>query len=123
VIPPLRIFLQGYTHFTRARGLASQCDELRVAEGLEEAAALAADRPEDEPAALLFALSKRPRALPEGWTFVLRCADNLARVELRAEIAVGAPVTLDLLRLRVFANQASFDEVRAFVAAHLRPLR
>ena len=122
MIPPVDVFLRGYVHFTRARGVSSRCDEARVAEALGEAAALAAERPEDEPAALMYALSMRPRALPEGWVFVARCADNLARVYLRAELVLDEPDELDMLRLRVFAKQATFEDMRAFLAARLRPL-
>lgn len=122
MIPPPGPFLSACSFWARSNALPLRFDEPRVVEALEEAEALA-ERPADEPAAILFAFSKRPNALPEGWTFVERCALNLARVNLRAEIALETPDALDFLRLRVLANQASFDDVRAFIAARLRPIR
>jgi hypothetical protein len=121
VIPPLAEFLQGYALFTRAHRLPARYDAARVAERLREAVSLA-PTPSDEPAALLFAFSKRPRALLDGWAYVARCAENLARAEIGAEIVLEDPVDLDMIRLRVFAGQAGFDDMRAFIAAHLRPL-
>jgi hypothetical protein len=122
VIPPLQAFLDGYRTWARGRGIAARFDEQRVAEALDEADQLA-PRPAEEPAAILYAFSKRPRALQDGWDFVERCALNLARVELGAEIVLENPDRLDFLRLRVLANQASFEEVRSFIAARLRRFR
>jgi hypothetical protein len=121
VIPSSDAFLRAYRTFARAHRLGFACDEGRVAEALREAATLAQGRPEDEPAALLFAFSTRARALPDGWRFVALCADNLARVGLRASLVVDDPFELDVIRLRVAAKQISFDEMRAWVAARLRP--
>jgi hypothetical protein len=123
VIPPRSVFLRGYAWFVQANGLAPACDEARVEEALVEAAELSAGHPEDEPAALIFALTKRARALAGGWDFVVLCARNLARVVLKAELVIDDPIALDELRLRVVARSASFDDVRAWVAARLHPLR
>jgi hypothetical protein len=122
VIPPLAAFLRGYAWFAQANGLDRAYDEARVAEALAEAAELSAGQPANEPAALIFALTKRARALAGGWDFTVISAQNLARIVLRAEITIDDPIELDELRLRVVAKLASFDDVRAWVAAHIHPL-
>ncbi|MEP7124082.1 MAG: hypothetical protein ABJE95_24355 [Byssovorax sp.] len=88
-------------------------------EALSEATALAAGRAEDEPAALLFALTKRPRALVEGWDYPVICATNLARMHGVA-LVIGNPIDLDTLRLRIVVGTASFEDVRAWVAERVR---
>ena len=66
--------------------------------------------------------STPPRAAWEDYP--LLCARNMARTLLNADLdAWPGDVDLEELRLRVAWGQASFDEVRAFVAARLRPLR
>jgi hypothetical protein len=119
LIPSLAALLQGYAFFTRANGLDPDHDEARLAAALSEAAELAAGHPEDEPAALLFALTKGSRALPEGWDYPVICATNLAR--MRGEVlVVSEPWVLDDLRLRVVTGSAQFDEVRAWIAERVR---
>jgi hypothetical protein len=100
------------------------CDEARVAEALDEARALSAGTPEHEPAALLFALSRRPLALlgKTGWDYAVLCARNLARAG-GAELVIDDILDLDILRLEVNEGQAGFEEVRAFIAARLHRVR
>jgi len=43
-------------------------------------------------------------------------------MESRAALVVDDPFDLDVVRLRIAAKQISFDEVRAWVAARLRPI-
>lgn len=120
MIPSLTALLQGYAFFTRANGLEPAHDKARLAEALQEAAELAAENPADEPAALLFALTRRPRALVEGWDYPVICATNLARMRGDA-LVIGEQIHLDTLRLRIVVGTASFEEVRAWVAEHVRP--
>jgi hypothetical protein len=96
-----------------------------IDEALREAEALAVGRPEDEPAALLFALLRRPMDLRDAWErlpFVL--AENLLR-QLGAEIRLD-PLAADVqaLRMRVIARdpteRATLDDVRAFLAERTR---
>jgi hypothetical protein len=124
VIQPLDAFLAGLRTFLRGRGLSSRLDEARIAAALGLAQKLAGDRPDDEPAALLFALSRDARALGPAWEdYPLVCARNMARAAGFELDAWPREVELENLRLRVAFGAASFDEVRAWVAAHRHPLR
>lgn len=125
MIPPLAAFLAAHAHYARAHRITLHQDEARIAEALREATELSGGRAEDEPAALLFALTARPRALGEAWKgFPVLCAANLARSTLGAELRVRFDdPELEDLRLRVVVRRASFEEVRTWIATHLRPLR
>lgn len=96
-----------------------------IDEALREAEALAAGRREDEPAALLLALLRRPMDLGDGWERLpLVLVENLAR-QLGAELRLDPrDDAVQALRMRAIARapaeRATFDEVRAFVAARLR---
>jgi hypothetical protein len=123
MIQPLAAFLAGLRTFLRGRGMSPRVDEARVAAALRLAVELAGDRPGDEPAAMLFALSRHGRALGEAWEdYPLICARNMARTQGFALDASRGDVALENLRLRVAFGTASFEEVRAWVATHLRPL-
>lgn len=96
-----------------------------VEEALHEAERLAAGRTEDEPAALLLALWRRPMDLGDAWEQLpLVLVENLAR-------KLGTEVRLDprdrevqALRMRVIARdpalRATLDDVRAFLEARTR---
>ena len=123
MIPPLAALLEAHTLFVRGRRLRPQRDEARLAEALREALELCDGRPQDEPAALLFALSRRPRALGDAWDFPVVCARNLARSILSADLGCeDDDVDFVNLRLRLAAKQATFEETLAFLAARLRPI-
>jgi hypothetical protein len=100
-------------------------DLVGVEEALREAATLAGDRAEDEPAALLYALIRRPMDLSDGWPLLAYLvAENHARAELHADLRLDpSDVDLCALRMRVIARdpaqRARFDDVRAFVHARL----
>jgi hypothetical protein len=121
MIPPLDAFLDGLRNFLRGRGQSPRLDEARLAAALRHAAELAGDRPEDEPAAFLFALSRHARALGPAWEdYPLICARNMVRVQGRELEAWPGEAELENLRLRVAFGQAGFQEVRDWVAAHVR---
>jgi hypothetical protein len=123
MIQPLGAFLDGVRNFLRGRGLSLRLDETRIAAALQLAVELSGNRPEDEPAALLFALSRHARALGAAWEdYPLVCARNMARSIGLDLAAWPREVELENLRLRVAFGQADFEEVRAWVTAHLRPL-
>lgn len=102
-------------------------DLVGVDEALREAEVLAAGREEEEPAALLFALLRRPMDLGDAWAELpLTTAQNLIRKR-------GVMISLDArdpevqaLCMRVIARdptrRATFDDVRAFLAERTRPL-
>jgi hypothetical protein len=87
------------------------------------AAELAGGRPEDEPAAIIFALSRARGALGEAWeVYPLICVRNLAAAHgFQLDARPGEP-ELENLRLRVAWNLATFDDVRAWADRHRRPL-
>jgi hypothetical protein len=100
-------------------------------EAMAVANALAGGRVEDEPAALLYALTLRPRALGEAWTsFPVAEARRLARAAgLHLDLRVD-DLALEDLRLASLDPRLNtgFEELRAFVharthAAHLRPVK
>jgi hypothetical protein len=111
---------RAHVFVARRFGLREQLDERRIVEALEEATRLAGGRPEDEPAAALFALNRRARALGGAWlSLPLLLAENVARrhgLLLRLD---PQDVELENLRLRSATPAGSFDEVRAWIAAHM----
>jgi hypothetical protein len=126
VIPSLGYVLLAHTAHVRLFRLPeTPCDAPRLGEALTEAAALAAGHEAEEPAALLFALTRRPRALGhyKVWeTFPLFLAERHAeRLGVALQLDPG-DVALEILRLRVKRGDATFEEVRAWIAARLRPI-
>jgi len=121
---PLEAFLHGLERYIRREELEVRYDEVRIAGALRLAAELALGRAEDYPAALLFALSRDGRALGELWeVYPLLCARILARRLLNADLDVWpGNVELSNLRLRIAWKLADYEELRAFVAARMRPL-
>jgi hypothetical protein len=112
------------------------------------AAALAGDRAEDEPAALLFALTIQPRALGDAWTVFpiiearrfgrsyglsldVKVTDvelenlRLKLIQRRAQLLPGGVESLLLLGADDLADMAvrlGFLDLLAFLAARTRPL-
>ncbi len=62
MLPDLGALLAGYALYAKQNGFAPDRDEGRLADALREAGELAGARQADEPAALFFALTRRPRA-------------------------------------------------------------
>ncbi len=87
MIPPLAALLEEHAKFARFRRIDPRRDEALIAEALHLAAELAGRRIEDEPAAMLFALSLRWNALGAAWKhFPVVYARNLAAVTLGAHL-------------------------------------
>lgn len=124
--------------FEAHRWLAESRDVRYAARELEEAqiaiararllaAGLSAGREEDEPAALLFALMLEADAL-RGLrdAFPVFAARNLAR-RRNQDLVLNLTDRIELRALQARARRApehlreAFDELRAFVAARLRP--
>ncbi len=123
MIPSLPEVLRAHTLFVRRHALDPRRDEALIAEALHLSERLAAGRLRDEPAALLYSLSLRWNALGEAWErFPVIYARNLAIAGgSRLDVSLD-DVDLGILRLKVVTGAASFDDVRAWVAEHLRPL-
>jgi hypothetical protein len=124
MIPRIEEVIAAHLNFARFRRIDPRRDETLIADALRLASELARGRPGDEPAAMLFALTRRWNALGAAWEhFPVVCAKNLAVQVLGARLDARLDdVDLGMLRLRVVTGDAPFEEVRAWVAAHLRPL-
>jgi hypothetical protein len=126
MLPPLAEVLASCAFLKRRFHWRWTPDQAGVEEALREAAACAGDRVEEEPAALLFALLRRPMDLGDahpGLAFLL------ARGHARS--ALGSALVLDphdpelhALRMRLVARdparRATYEDVCAFVADRLR---
>jgi hypothetical protein len=95
-----------------------------LGEALALAVELAGDRTEDEPAALLYALTLRPRALDQAWLAfpVAEACRHARRVGLHLALDVD-DVELENLRLGAMDPRLGigFDQIRAYCAARMRP--
>ena len=128
MLPPLGEVLASYAFLKRRLRWRWALDPSGVEEALREAAACAGDREEEEPAALLYVLLRRPMDLGDAHPelpFLL--ARNHARNALGAELRLNAhDPELWALSMRLVARdpaqRATYEDVSAFVAARLRPL-
>jgi hypothetical protein len=121
MLPDLDALVAGYTLYAKQNGFAPDRDEARLAEALREARELAAARETDEPAALFFALSRRPRAFGKAHgRMTLHLTVEHARV-LGLAFAVDLAV-LELLRARILRRAIEFEELCAWFIAHLAPV-
>jgi len=129
MIPPLEKLLDAHAYLKRRFRWRRPLDVVGVEEALREAAALAHGRPEDEPAALLFALTRRPNDLTDAWDQLpLVLVENLLREQLGVEVRLDpADLALRALRMRVLARdpakRATFEDLRAFLASRLAAQR
>lgn len=123
MIPPLEEVRAAHVFLVRRFALARRLDESAIIDALHEAAELARGRVEDEPAAILFALTRHPKRLGDAWLRLpLILAENVARkanMELRLDVH---DVALETLRLRVAAKLATFEDVRAWMVTRTRSL-
>ena len=95
-----------------------------LAEALSVADALARGRVEDEPAALLYSLTLRPRTIGDAWdAFPVLEARRLTREAGRHLDLKADDVALENLRLGVLDPRTGigFEALRAFLAARTRP--
>ncbi|MBK8258457.1 MAG: hypothetical protein IPK82_38080 [Polyangiaceae bacterium] len=121
MVPDLHSFLSGYALFAHQHGFSASCDRERLANALDEARALSATERNDEPAALFFALARRPRLLGAAHgRMTLHVAIAQAHA-LGFDLNVDAAV-LELMRARVVRNAIDFAELRTWFAEHLAPI-
>lgn len=102
-----------------ARGCAP-ASERGVAAALDAARALASDE-HDEPAALLFAFATYRRAFPGGWRFMAATL-AISQAHEAGFFIQTTPADMDGLLSAVMYGTADHEDVRAWVAARLRPL-
>jgi hypothetical protein len=128
MLPSLEALLAAHRFLKLRHRWRWEMDPTGLAEALREAEALAGGRLEDEPAALFFALTRHRNDLGDAWDALpTLLAQRLAERSLR--VALHVPVDdpdLHALRMRIVARdpekRATFDDVRAFLAARSRPL-
>jgi|HubBroStandDraft_6_1064221.scaffolds.fasta_scaffold720522_2 hypothetical protein len=127
MLPTLDAVRRAYAFMKARHRWRRPLDLVGVEEALREAATLAGDRPEDEPAALFYALMRRPMDLADGWPLLAYLVvENHARNALHAELRLDpSDMELRALRMRIIARnpveRARFDDVRAFVNVRIRP--
>jgi hypothetical protein len=118
MLPDLDALLAGYELYAAQNRFSSNRDEARLAEALREAGSLAGSQEADEPAALFFALSRRPRAFGNAHgRMTLHLAVEHARAlgfALTVDVAV-----LELIRARIIRGFIDFEELRSWFTAHL----
>lgn len=121
MLPPLDSLLAGYELYATQNHLAPERDETRLADALHEAESLAGSREADEPAALFFALSRRPRSFGKAHgRMTLHLAAEHAR-SLGFALTVHVAV-LELMRARIVRRAIEFEELRIWFAEHLTPV-
>ena len=112
MIPGGASIIGGYRFVARRHGWrADAFDAEQIQAALTEATELAAGEERDEPAALFYALARRPEAFPDGWRTM---AASLARAHagrIRARFA-PYPGALDSFCTKVSAGEASYAAVR-----------
>jgi hypothetical protein len=122
VIPSIEDTLAARAFLVRRFSLDARYDRTLLEDCLRQAVELAGGRVDDELAATLFVLTRRPRALGGAWERVplmLLANDALAR---GFTIACGADnVELTDLRLGIVAGFVTYEQVRAWVSSHLHP--
>jgi hypothetical protein len=121
MLPDLPRLLAGYELFAKRNGFRADRNEPALEGALDEAAALARGSEVDEPAALFFALARRPRAFGrEHGRVVIHFTVEHAR-GLGLALTVDVSV-LELRRARVVRSAIDFAELRGWLAAHLAPI-
>lgn len=120
MIPSIDEVLAAHEFVARRLDVDGRPNTEQIAGCLDEARAFADDRPADEPAALFFALTRRPRALGGLWrTLPLLLAVNQAR---EGGLRVNATEEeWRSLRLDIVSRRASIDDVREWFAQRLSP--
>ena len=129
MLPELADLLDGFELYAERhaerhaerQGLAPTRNESAIAAALREAVDLAQGSERDEPAAIFYALARRPRA------FGALHGEMLLLLTLEQAHAVGLdltfqPIALQIHRLRIVRGQMLFPELRDWFAARLRPI-
>ena len=121
MLPELADLLDGFELYAQQHGVAPMREERAIGAALREAKRLARENERDEPAALFFALARKPGAFGklQGEMLLLLAAEHAHAIghELQFE-----PIELQIHRLRIVRGEMTFLELRGWFAARLRPL-
>jgi len=121
MLPDREALLAGYTLYAKQNRFTPDRDAARLAEALREAGAFADGHEEDEPAALFFALTRRPRivAKAHGRITLHLTAPHARALGLAFTAAVAV---LKLMRAWILRGAIAFEDLRAWFSAHLAPI-
>jgi len=122
MLPELADLLDGFELYAERHRAPNARDERAIGAALREAGLLSRGNERDEPAAIFYALARRPRA------FGKLHGDMLVLVTVEQAHAVGLdlrfePVELQIHRLRIVRGEMTFAELSAWFAARLRPMK
>jgi hypothetical protein len=121
MLPELGALLAGYELYAKQNRFPPDRDEPRLADALREAGALASGHEEDEPAALFFALARRPRIFGKAHgRMTLHVTVEHARAFGLAFTTDAA--VLELMRARILRQAIAFEELRDWFTLHLTPI-
>lgn len=122
MLPALDDLLEGFSLYAGRRRCEAVCDARAVSAALREAARLAQGHEPSEPAALFYALARRPRAFGRlhGEMLVLLAVEQ-ARAN-RFELGF-TPVELEIHVIRILRSEMTFLELRGWFAARLTPIK
>jgi hypothetical protein len=122
MLPELADLLEGFELYAERQGMAPARNERAVGTALREAAELAHGSEHDEPAALFYALARRPRAFGglHSEMLFLSVVEQAHAVGLNL---VFEPIVLQIHRLRIVRGDMSFPELRDWFAARLEPIQ
>jgi hypothetical protein len=122
MLPELADLLDGFELYAERQGVAPTRDEPAVDAALREAANLARGSERDEPAAIFYALARRPRAFGDlhGEMLFLLAVEQAHAIGLDLSFE---PVALQIHRLRIVRGEMPFPELRDWFAARLRPIQ
>ena len=117
--PTFEQIRDGYRFLALRNRFSGELNEAGIRAALTDARSLA-QRPEDEPAAVFFALAGRAKALAGAW----RTLPALVAMNMAAERGGRIRATLadySALLVPIASRTMSFDEVRAWFAARFEP--
>jgi hypothetical protein len=122
MLPALDSLLEGFGRYAERRQRHVECDVPAVRAALREAARLARAREADEPAALFYALARRPRAFGSlhGDMLVLLATEQARSVALELSFE---PIELAIHVIRILRAEMTFLELRGWFAARLTPIK
>jgi hypothetical protein len=122
MLPALDDLLLGFSHYARRREREAACDARAVGAALREAVRLAKGSEPDEPAALFYALARRPHAFGKlhGDMLVLLAVEQARAVGLDLDFA---PVELEIHVIRILRKEMTFLELRGWFSARLTPIK
>lgn len=121
MLPAPDDLVEGFSRYAKRRQVDGACDARAVGAALREAEKLAAGHEHDEPAALFYALARRPRVFGalHGDMLVLLAVEQARAVGLDLSFTA---VELDIHIIRMLRGEMTFVEVRGWFAARLAPI-